>query len=47
MPSFEEIKDDLLDAIYHVAQPLTPEQKDEVVSILKSRGHDMVWNAIR
>jgi hypothetical protein len=47
MPTFEEIKDDLLDAIYQVAQPLTAEQKNEVVAILKSRGHNMVWNAIR
>jgi hypothetical protein len=47
MPTFEEIKDDLLEAIYQVAQPLTQEQKDEVVSNLKSRGHDMGWNAIR
>ncbi|KAB5585789.1 hypothetical protein GE09DRAFT_1048832 [Coniochaeta sp. 2T2.1] len=47
MPTLGEIKDDLLDAIYQVAQPLTPEQKDQVVAILQSRGHDMVWNAIR
>jgi hypothetical protein len=45
---FEEVKADLFEAIYLVAQPsLTQEQKDEVISILRSRGHDMVWNAVR
>lgn len=49
MPTkFGDIKADLFEAIYLVVQPsLTQEQKDEVVSILNSRGHDMVWNAIR
>jgi hypothetical protein len=45
---FEEVKADLFEAIYLVVQPsLTPDQKEEVVSIMKDHGHDMVWNAIR
>ena len=48
MPKFEEVKGDLFEAIYLVSQPaLTIEQKEEIVAIMKERGHDMVWNAIR
>jgi hypothetical protein len=43
MPKFEDIKGDLFEVIYLVAQPsLTPEQKDEIVAIMKARGYDMV-----
>jgi hypothetical protein len=49
MPTkFDEVKGDLFEAIYLVVQPsVMQEQKEEIVSILNGRGHDMGWNAIR
>lgn len=48
MVKFDQVKNDLFEAIYLATQPvLTPDQRDEVVAIMKERGHDMVWNAIR
>jgi hypothetical protein len=45
---YEDIKADLMEAIYHVTNPLiAKEQQAEVVEFMQSRGHDMVWNAIR
>lgn len=44
-----ETEADLLLAIYAVTTPaeLSKEQKDEIVNIMKQKGHDIVWNAIR
>jgi hypothetical protein len=44
----EDIKADLMEAIYLVLNPtITKEHQLEIVSFMKARGHDMVWNAIR
>ncbi|KAK3304403.1 uncharacterized protein B0T15DRAFT_494866 [Chaetomium strumarium] len=47
MPKWEDIRDDLFEAIVRVQPPIDKEQQAEIVEILKSRGHDMGWNAIR
>jgi len=47
MPRWEDIRDDLFEAIIAVQAPLSQEQKDEIVRIMHDRGHPMVWNAIR
>ncbi|KAK3387013.1 hypothetical protein B0H63DRAFT_521091 [Podospora didyma] len=47
MPRWEEIRDDLFEAIMQVQGPLSKEQQEEIVRIMRDRGHDMVWNAIR
>ena len=45
---WEEIKGDLLEAVYMVSQPsLSQQDKDEIVGFMNERGHDMGWNAIR
>lgn len=47
MPKWEEIRDDLFEAVIQVQPPLSKDQQAEVVRIMNERGHDMVWNAIR
>lgn len=47
MPKWEDIREDLFEAIIQVMGPLTKEQQAEVVRIMNERGHGMVWNAIR
>ncbi|KAK4214036.1 hypothetical protein QBC37DRAFT_315229 [Rhypophila decipiens] len=47
MPKWEEIRDDLFEAIMAVQPALGKEQQEQVVVFMQSRGHNMVWNAIR
>ncbi|KAK0651356.1 hypothetical protein B0T16DRAFT_453833 [Cercophora newfieldiana] len=47
MPRWDEIRDDLFEAYIAVSPPLTKEQQEELTGIMRARGHDMVWNAIR
>ncbi|GAB1313054.1 hypothetical protein MFIFM68171_03264 [Madurella fahalii] len=47
MPKWEEIRDDLFEAVIQVQPPLSKDQQAEVERIMNERGHDMVWNAIR
>ncbi|KAM7209537.1 hypothetical protein V8F20_000275 [Naviculisporaceae sp. PSN 640] len=47
MPKWEDIRDDLFEAVISVQPSLTKEQQDQVVVFMQSRGHNMVWNAIR
>ncbi len=47
MPKWEDIRDDLFEAIIQANPPITKEQQVEIVATMKARGHDMVWNAIR
>ncbi|KAM7183460.1 hypothetical protein V8F33_013570 [Rhypophila sp. PSN 637] len=46
MPKWEEIRDDLFEAIMAVQPALGKEQQEQVVVFMQSRGHNMVWNAI-
>ncbi|KAK3946302.1 hypothetical protein QBC46DRAFT_444446 [Diplogelasinospora grovesii] len=44
---YEDIKADLMEALYIVAQPdFSKEQKEAVEAIMSERGHDLKWNAI-
>ncbi|KAK3683718.1 hypothetical protein B0T22DRAFT_443728 [Podospora appendiculata] len=43
---WEDIRDDLFEAIMSVHAPLSRDQQDEVVEFMRGRGHNMVWNAI-
>ncbi|KAK4241351.1 hypothetical protein C8A03DRAFT_12384 [Achaetomium macrosporum] len=47
MPKWEDIRDDLFEAIIRVQPPIDKEQQAEIVKIMQARGHDMGWNAIR
>lgn len=47
MPKWEEIRDDLFEAVMMVQAPLNKEQQEDIVRIMRGRGHNMVWNAIR
>ncbi|KAL2127749.1 hypothetical protein VTI74DRAFT_10230 [Chaetomium olivicolor] len=47
MHRWEDIRDDLFEAVMQVQPPLNKDQQAEIVSIMKTKGHDMVWNAIR
>ncbi|KAK4455599.1 hypothetical protein QBC34DRAFT_70936 [Podospora aff. communis PSN243] len=47
MARWDDIRDDLFNAYVAVSPPLNSEQQEEIVRIMKARGHDMVWNAIR
>jgi len=47
MPKWEEIRDDLFEAVMMVQAPLNKDQQDDIVRIMQARGHNMVWNAIR
>lgn len=47
MVRWEEIRDDLFEAVMQVQGPLTKEQQNQIVDYMKAHGHDMGWNAIR
>ena len=47
MVKWEDLRDDLFEAVVQVHPPLTKDQQDRIVEIMRSRGHDMAWNAIR
>jgi hypothetical protein len=47
MPRWDDIRDDLFNAYVAVTPALNQEQQEEIVRMMKARGHDMVWNAIR
>jgi hypothetical protein len=47
MPRWEDIREDLFEAIIQVNPPINKEQQSEIVEIMKAKGHDMGWNAIR
>ncbi|KAK4133008.1 hypothetical protein BT67DRAFT_364566, partial [Trichocladium antarcticum] len=47
MPRWEDMRDDLFGAVVSVQPAMSKAQQDEVVEIMRSRGHDMGWNAIR
>lgn len=47
MPRWDEIRDDLFEAIIQVHAPISKEQQAEIVAILQAKGHAIGWNAIR
>ncbi|KAK4120804.1 hypothetical protein N657DRAFT_550697, partial [Parathielavia appendiculata] len=47
MPRWEDIRDDLFEAIIQAHPPIGKEQQAEIVAHMRARGHDMGWNAIR
>lgn len=47
MAKWEEIRDDLFEAIIQVQPTINKEQQADVVKIMRARGHDTSWNAIR
>lgn len=47
MPKWEDIREDLFEAIIQVQAPLSKDQQEQVVQIMQARGHNMGWNAIR
>lgn len=47
MPKWEDIRDDLFEAVISVQPSLTKEQQEQIVVFMQARGHNMVWNAIR
>lgn len=47
MVRWEDIRDDLLDAVMQVCPAFTREQQDQIVTILNERGHAVTWNAMR
>lgn len=47
MARWEEIRDDLIDAIITVHGPFTKEDQTAITKTMNERGHNMVWNAIR
>jgi hypothetical protein len=47
MPKWEEIRDDLFEAIMQSHPPINKEQQAEIVQHMRDKGHDMGWNAIR
>ena len=47
MPKWEDIRDDLFEAIIQANPPISKEQQVEIVATMNARGHDMGWNAIR
>lgn len=47
MPKWEDIRDDLFEAVISVQPALSKEQQEQIVVFMQSRGHNMVWNAIR
>ena len=47
MVRWEDVREDLLDAILQVMGPLTREQQDGIVATLNERGHNVTWNAMR
>ncbi|EAQ83835.1 predicted protein [Chaetomium globosum CBS 148.51] len=47
MPKWEEIREDLFEAVMQVHPAMNKEQQADVVRIMRSKGHEMGWNAIR
>jgi hypothetical protein len=47
MAKWEEIRDDLFEAIIQVQPTINKEQQADIVKIMRARGHDTSWNAIR
>ncbi|KAL2171639.1 hypothetical protein VTG60DRAFT_2207 [Thermothelomyces hinnuleus] len=47
MPKWEDIREDLFEAIMQVHPPINKEQQADIVRIMREKGHDMGWNAIR
>ncbi|KAK4250143.1 hypothetical protein C7999DRAFT_38854 [Corynascus novoguineensis] len=47
MPKWEDIREDLFEAIMQVHPPINKEQQADIVKIMRGKGHDMGWNAIR
>ncbi|KAK0740661.1 hypothetical protein B0T18DRAFT_431933 [Schizothecium vesticola] len=47
MVRWEDVREDLLDAMLQVSMPLTRDQQDSIVAILNERGHNVTWNAMR
>lgn len=47
MPRWEDIREDLFEAVIQVQAPINKEQQAEIVRIMREKGHDMGWNAIR
>jgi hypothetical protein len=47
MAKWEEIRDDLFEAIIQVQPTINKEQQADIVNVMRARGHDTSWNAIR
>lgn len=47
MPKWEDIRDDLFEAVMSVYPPLQKEQQERIIAMMRKRGHNMGWNAIR
>ncbi|AEO71555.1 uncharacterized protein THITE_32594, partial [Thermothielavioides terrestris NRRL 8126] len=47
MAKWDNIRDDLFEAIIQVMGTINKEQQTEIVNIMRAKGHDMGWNAIR
>lgn len=47
MARWEDIRDDLFEAIIQIQPTINRDQQAEIVKILRARGHDTSWNAIR
>ena len=47
MVRWEDVREDLLDAMLQVSMPLTRDQQESIVAILNERGHNVTWNAMR
>ncbi|KAJ4307039.1 hypothetical protein N0V88_000414 [Collariella sp. IMI 366227] len=47
MPRWEDIRDDLFEAVMQVHPAINRDQQVEIVKVMKAKGHDMAWNAIR
>jgi hypothetical protein len=47
MPKWEDIREDLFEAVMQVHPAMNKEQQADVVRLMRSKGHDMGWNAIR
>ncbi|KAH6621221.1 hypothetical protein B0J18DRAFT_466829 [Chaetomium sp. MPI-SDFR-AT-0129] len=47
MARWEDIREDLFEAILQAQVPITKDQQAEIVKIMKEKGYDISWNAIR
>ena len=47
MVRIEDVAQDLLAAVMMVIPHFTSDQQDEITKIVRERGHDLTWNAIR
>lgn len=47
MPKWEEIRDDVFEAIIQVLPPISKEQQAEILAMLQAKGHVVTWNAVR